>query len=137
MQEAGATATLEMAFTIADGVEYCRWVSSDINNLFWFILNVFWNKTLLGLKFAENGFTLQVLSIWIKMWLWKKQNEVKVNKLFIFSKSFSMSSLGLASKPDWTLTPSLQGCPSSGESEWTSIWRSVFKLRIENLKCQC
>jgi methylmalonyl-CoA mutase N-terminal domain/subunit len=24
MQEAGATATLEMAFTIADGIEYCR-----------------------------------------------------------------------------------------------------------------
>ncbi len=76
MQEAGATATLEMAFTIADGVEYCRLVSSDINNLFWFILNIFWNKTLLGLKFAENGFTVQVLSIRIKMWLWEN-NEVK------------------------------------------------------------
>jgi methylmalonyl-CoA mutase len=24
MQEAGATATIEMAFTIADGIEYCR-----------------------------------------------------------------------------------------------------------------
>jgi methylmalonyl-CoA mutase len=24
MQEAGATATLEMAFTLADGIEYCR-----------------------------------------------------------------------------------------------------------------
>ena len=24
MQEAGATATLEMAFTLADGLEYCR-----------------------------------------------------------------------------------------------------------------
>lgn len=24
MQEAGATATVEMAFTLADGIEYCR-----------------------------------------------------------------------------------------------------------------
>lgn len=31
MQEAGADAILEMAFTIADGIEYCR--TGSLNNL--------------------------------------------------------------------------------------------------------